>query len=55
MLHKEMVELKRSIKKNLKITDMPDLDSSDDEEEFEENLKSVSRQNQNSYYFYHSQ
>ena len=36
MLHKEMVELKRSVKKNLKITDMPDLDSSDDEEEFEE-------------------
>ena len=36
MLHKEMVDLKRAVKKNLKITDMPDLDSSDDEEEFEE-------------------
>jgi len=37
MLHKEVVDLKKSIKKNLKITDLPEeSDSSDDEEDVEE-------------------
>jgi len=37
MLHKEMKDLVRAVKKNLKVTDMPERDSdSDDEEDFEE-------------------
>jgi hypothetical protein len=48
MLHKEVHELKVSIKKNLKITDLPDSDSDSDDEELEELLKiTISHQGQN--------
>jgi hypothetical protein len=48
MLKKEVRELKMSIKKNLKITDLPDSDSDSDDEELEELLKiTISHQGQN--------
>jgi hypothetical protein len=40
MLHKEMVDLKRAVKKNLKVTDLPDSDSSD-EEDIEEDMEDI--------------
>jgi len=36
MLHKEMVDLKRAVKKNLKVTDLPDSDDEDIEEDMED-------------------